>query len=440
LRNWKMSDEMKILERVGERVAGDLGDGPSADRREAQKRAFVSLAASGASRRGHRPILVFVGVAAAASVAALLVVGALFGVEPEEKPMPFWVGEGEEIGSAGKWVHARPGDEVPIRFDNGSRMELEEQSAARVVESTQEKVDVNLSTGKLKADIKGNGKTEWAVNAGPYKVSVLGTEFRVDWNASTSTLEVAVTRGKVLVQGGNLSEYGIKLEAGKRLVANGLDGSVAVEAIRDRELQVVAGAGAVEEVAEEPSASTTPRDGAAVVAGPVAQGRSAVGRKAASSEKGTPSWLDLAEERDYAGAVSAAEEEGIDALVEGLPRDDLWKLANAARYARRPMVSSKAYTAVRDRFPGTGKAATAAFMLGRMAIDDKASPEAARKWFSIYLDEAPGGPLAEEALGRLMDACDKSGRGEEAKRKARVYLSRYQDGIFAKLAESILQQ
>ena len=435
-----MSDEMKILKRVGQRVAGDLGDGPSAARCEAQKRAWLSHVGSSRERTGPSPVMIFAALSAAAGVAILIVLGTMVAGQPEEKPMAFWVGQVEEQGSAGKWVHAEQGSEVPIRFDNGSRMALEAQSAARVVESTQDKVDVNLSSGKLNADIKGNGRTSWIVNAGPYKVSVLGTEFDVDWNNTTSTLGVSVTRGKVLVQGGHLNEHGIRLVAGKRLIANGLDGSVALESI-GAGAQELASKGPEEEAVESiPQALEEEDDSLTETETPSVKVVGAgVGRVAIEDEKDA-AWIRLCDERDYKGAVSAAEEVGIDKLVGSLERDDLWKLASAARYAHRPAVSTRVYVAVRERFPGTPRAATSAFMLGRMALDEKASPEEARKWFSVYLDEAPSGPLAEEALGRLMDACDKSGREEEAERRARAYLSRYQDGLFAKLAKSILQE
>jgi hypothetical protein len=95
---------------------------------------------------------------------------------------------------------------------------------------------------------------------------------------------------------------------------------------------------------------------------------------------------------------------------------------------------------VRARFSWTPRAATAAFLLGRGEIDDGGSPEVARGWFETYLREANDGPLAEESLGRLMEACDKSGAQEDARRYAERYLSRYQDGLFAVLAKSILSR
>jgi TolA-binding protein len=144
--------------------------------------------------------------------------------------------------------------------------------------------------------------------------------------------------------------------------------------------------------------------------------------------------------RDYAAAVAAAEAEGIDALLGRLATEDLWDLANASRFAHRSDVARRSLLAFRARFSGTSRAATAAFLLGRNELDEGGSAGIARGWFETYLREASAGPFAEESLGRLMEACDKAGSVEDARRYAERYLSRYQDGQFALLAKSILSR
>jgi hypothetical protein len=144
--------------------------------------------------------------------------------------------------------------------------------------------------------------------------------------------------------------------------------------------------------------------------------------------------------RDYAAAIAAAESEGIDALLGRLGIEDLWDLANASRFAHRSDVARRSLLAVRARFSGAPRSSTAAFLLGRGELDDGGSPEIARGWFETYLREAGNGPLAEESLGRLIEACDKAGSEEDARRYAERYLSRYQDGLFAVFAKSILSR
>ena len=60
-----------------------------------------------------------------------------------------------------------------------------------------------------------------------------------------------------------------------------------------------------------------------------------------------------------------------------------------------------ALQALRRRFPGDPRARTAAFLLGRIALDLEHDPAGARAWFSTYLSEAPAGPLAGDARRRL---------------------------------------
>jgi ferric-dicitrate binding protein FerR (iron transport regulator) len=442
-----MPDDMRNLERMGERVAVELGDGPSEVRREAQKRALLSLVA--ASRpAGEGRILPNLMIAAAVLLAFALGAMLLYGWET---PLKFWVGEQETVGSEGSWVKASADAAVPIRFDNGSRLKLDARTAVRVVASNMEIVKVDLSKGLLHADVKRNGKTSWIISAGPYQVTVLGTTFSVDWDSDSSILGVSVNKGKVLVRGGHLSEHGIRVQAGKRLVANGDKGSVAMESILedsdtadDGELASAANTGSIGE-----SRPGRTDEGVEVretdqLIPPAAKGGASVAAKnpanTGTPKGNSPSWKDLSDAREFSAAVAAAKQQGLDELLATLDASDLWALANAARYAHDATVSARALLAVRERFAGSQRAFTAAFMLGRLKLDMEGNPTAATAWFETYLKEKPSGPLAEEALGRLIDACDKAGRKTEAVRNAEIYLSRYNGGLFTKLAKSILRK
>jgi transmembrane sensor len=441
-----MFDDTKTLERIGARVAEGLGEGVlSEDRRAIQRRAFLAAAltamdSASASDRRNR---VVVRIAAVAAV-ALIAIGAAALLPRGVKPLSFWVGDQRTAGSEGTWIESSGTREVPIVFDNGSRFDLRAETAVRVAAANTQRVAVDVSEGELFADIKHNEGTKWEVNAGPYRVTVLGTAFTVDWAASSGELVVAVSRGVVLVRGGNLSEYGLRVPAGKRLVVAGLDGRVAVEAID--------ASGAV----LEPRAKALPDDGTAAggeaptVSDDLAPVRPAVVEERASSTassaarpsgqkaKAPDVWKSFYAKRDYAAAVAAAETEGIESLIGRLGVDDLWCLANASRFAHRGDVARRVLLAVRARFSDTPRATTAAFLLGRSELEDRGNAEIARGWFETYLREARNGPLAEEALGRLVEACDKAGSEGDARRYAERYLSRYQDGLFAALAKSIL--
>jgi outer membrane protein assembly factor BamD (BamD/ComL family) len=56
----------------------------------------------------------------------------------------------------------------------------------------------------------------------------------------------------------------------------------------------------------------------------------------------------------------------------------------------------------------------------------------------VYLKEQPGGPLAREAQGRLMEALYRGGDRAGASRTAEAYLSANPSGPHARLARTLL--
>ncbi|MCC6556258.1 MAG: hypothetical protein IT372_25135, partial [Polyangiaceae bacterium] len=77
-----------------------------------------------------------------------------------------------------------------------------------------------------------------------------------------------------------------------------------------------------------------------------------------------------------------------------------------------------------------------AFLLGKLAADHLGAPGDAITWFQTYLDEEPGGGLAEQALGRLIELRRRSGDAAGARAAAEIYLRRYPDGAYASLAQA----
>ena len=123
------------------------------------------------------------------------------------------------------------------------------------------------------------------------------------------------------------------------------------------------------------------------------------------------SWKQLAQSEHYADALAAAEAENFDSVCRRASGHDLSLLANAARFAGSARRAEQAFRSVRSRFPSTHEAAMAAFTLGRIAYDDRHSYAEAAQWFESYLRDEPGGGLAREAAGRLIEA---SCRGQHA--------------------------
>lgn len=381
-----MKDE--TLSSIGERVAESMGTGPDTERLEAQKKAVQAL-----TRRKPR-WGVWAGAAAAAVILVLSVA-----LLRSERPMEFWVGAGLEKGAAGQWVEG----EATVRFGDGSVVEVGGESLARVVEASGQSVRLVLDHGRMELVVVDGGKATWSVVAGRYVVTVTGTEFSVSWDGES--LEVEVGRGEVLVQGpegkGTTVRAGDVLRLGRRPEPQ----PVVEEEIEEEAVEEVV---RVRKVAPKPVAPYMPR------------------------------WKQLAGDGEFAQAVQAAEDEGFEKLLANLGPSDLWELASAARYARQGEKALMAYEAYRKRFPSTKRAATATFLLGRVEMEIMSRPGKAAGWFSAYLDENPGGPLEEEALGRLINAHKKAGNAAAAHKASQSYLSKYPEGIFRDLAGAVL--
>ena len=94
---------------------------------------------------------------------------------------------------------------------------------------------------------------------------------------------------------------------------------------------------------------------------------------------------------------------------------ELLALADAGRFFGPSQRAVAALTALRQRFPGSPDAGTAAFTLGRIAFENEHDYGKAASWFETYMREQPSGPLMGDAFGRLMEARLRSGDGAGAR-------------------------
>ena len=115
-------------------------------------------------------------------------------------------------------------------------------------------------------------------------------------------------------------------------------------------------------------------------------------------------WLAALSGNRAADVIANAERSGLTTVLEQADGDDLWALANAARYAGRYSLASQALLAHRKRFPASERAREAALLLGRLHDGDPDGPGKAIGWYNLYLAEAREGANASDALGRKDDA------------------------------------
>jgi hypothetical protein len=151
------------------------------------------------------------------------------------------------------------------------------------------------------------------------------------------------------------------------------------------------------------------------------------------SPRAEVSWKALARAGKHKEAMDAAEAAGFSGEVARASSSELMALSDAARFAGRPARAKEALLALRKRFGARGQSA---FLLGKIAADQLRSPGEAAVWFETYLQEEPGGALAEQALGRLMEIRKRDAGA--ARLVAERYLARYPTGAYAALARSLV--
>jgi hypothetical protein len=296
-------------------------------------------------------------------------------------------------------------EEVPVSFSDGTLVSLGRDSRARVVRIDEHGAELALERGTLRATVVPRPDARWVVAAGPFEIRVTGTRFDASWDPVSERLRVAMEEGSVRVTGSCLSE--------------------------PRAL----GAGDVSEFSCAPKRTVAAPDPAPALPRPADP--EPAPRASTRAAPAAADWRELARESRFKDALVAAEGVGFSGLCARLGASDVLELGNVARLAGNPARAAEAYLAVRQRFAGSGNAASAAFQLGRIAFDGSRDYGSARRWFGAYLAEAPGGGLAQEALGRLMEAEHRSGDRAAARTSAERYLARFPGGAHAGLAQSL---
>jgi TolA-binding protein len=120
--------------------------------------------------------------------------------------------------------------------------------------------------------------------------------------------------------------------------------------------------------------------------------------------------------------------------------DELFAAANEARRRGDPQKSFELYTELSRRYPGTREETTSRVLLGRLLLDRGGDPTQALGLFTRYLDESPGGTLAEEArLGRAL-ALTRLGSAKEERQAWQQLLAFHPNSIHAERARKRLDE
>jgi hypothetical protein len=414
------------LRELGSAVAGISDRAAPADTLARARNAFVSGNAPSAP---HGPSTRSRWVPALAAAACLALAGVTVGAgwrlstPSQPAPISFSVGTSAAPGFVGDWVAAGADVPLPTRFSDGSELQLSPGARVRVTTTSATGADVLIERGSVHAAVAhphGDGTAHWAVRAGPFEVRVTGTTFDAAWDPMAETFELTMIEGRVLVTGPGLPPDRVVV-GGERLV------------VSVRDARMVLSSGRLVSMGPQ-AASVTMGPQAAPNPGPAEPAPINVEPQVAVVVAAAPAWKELATKGRYRDAFAAAEAAGFGAEVERAPAGDLLMLADAARFSGNPGRAREALLAARRRFGARGQSA---FLLGKIAADQQGSPGDAVQWFETYLREEPGGPLAEQALGRILDLSRRASP-EAGQRAAARYLARYPDGSYAALARSVV--
>lgn len=397
-----------LADRAGERLRTYQARELSADLSPFDAQGLVS----GARERGQRRRLRRMRLAVAASAVSVALLAGWVNLSSSQDAMSpafYSVNELEPTGDVNQIVYAGNGASE-LRF-SGAEVTLGEGGSLLVEELRAPGAAIRLQQGTLDCRVDPVAQGSWAVRAGAYVVRVVGTVFAVVWEPESGHFETNVTRGIVDVTGPGI-EGVRRLEAGASLVIEG----------RPQVAELPPEVEAVD-TAQGPEDTRVPEK----------KGREAPDAPA------TKGWRELARDGKFSESMAAVHAAGYERTVSMLSAAELLKLADVARMAGESGRASALLHQVRSRSAGSSSAAIAAYSLGTTAFDQQGNYSAAAGWFQTYLAEAPSGPLAREALGRLMEAQHRAGNRAQARQAAEKYQRLYPQGLHGPLAKRILR-
>jgi hypothetical protein len=410
----------KPLRDLGEKVAdaSDRAADPTTLARA--RRRFMAPAAAPRSRSRSR----LVGALAATLALGLFALGWRHRDhdhdhthDHEPAALAFEVGAPAARGAVGEWVAA--GDApVGLRFTDGTAVTLASGGRLRVTEADAAGASLLIERGSLHAVVVHAGSaTRWSILAGPFAIRVTGTAFDAAWDPATETLRVHMDEGVVRVEGPAVPPERTVV-AGEDFIISARDGRASLTMAPPA---VVPLASPTDSLPAAPSIAAEPA-------------RIASTSSTSSSIAAPPAWKALAAAGKYRDALEAAEKTGFQGQIDRASASDLLLLADAARFAGKPARAREALLAYRSR---PGPRGATAFLLGKIAADQSGASADAVTWFETYLREAPGGALAEQALGRLLEVQRRRDPAAASALAAR-YLATYPSGAFAVLARSLV--
>jgi hypothetical protein len=331
----------------------------------------------------------------------------------------------------GGYLRASGNAAVKLAFSEGSEFVLTPGTRGRLRSVSAEGARMAIESGTAHFQITPDDDHRWWVEVGPFLVTVKGTVFTVCWDPERERFELRLRRGRVDVSG-PVSDGNLALRAGQRLVVDLAKGETRItddqperaptEGVKETELAAAPGSSA-------PAAAGTDKPAEPI---PSVSGEPSSDKQAKHERR----WTDDLANGNWDRILEDVERAGVGATLNTASSEELFALADAARYRRRPELARAALLAQRRRFPGSPRAL---FLLGRVEESRGGGMAQAITWYDEYLARAPTGAYAAEALGRKMTITSKAGGPAQARPLAEEYLRRFPKGSYAGSARAILR-
>jgi len=327
---------------------------------------------------------------------------------------------------------------IKLSFNEGTQFLLMPGSRGRLRAVDKEGARIAIEQGTASFRVTPSSDRRWLVEVGPFLVTVRGTVFTVFWDASSERFELRLRQGRVVVSG-PVSGGDIALRGGQRLVVSLPKAETLITEEKPEE-------SAGEPVGAPASrAAPTPTERPPSAARPSAVTDRATARNAAATPAASTlakidddrRWSDKLASGHWDRILEEVERAGVRVTLEKAPSEDLFALADAARYGRRASLARAALLAERRRFPGSPRSLDAAFLLGRVEESTERGRHRAIEWYDEYLAHAPTGAYVAEALGRKMILTDELEGVASARPVAEEYLRRFPRGSYAGSARAL---
>ena len=345
----------------------------------------------------------------------------------EAATLAYWVNGGTVL--EGGYLRESGHAGMNVMFNEGSSLALTPGTRSRLRVVDRDGAHVAIERGKGSFQVAHKINRRWLVDVGPFLVTVTGTVFTVSWDPVSEEFDLRLREGSVVVSG-PVSAGEIALRAGQRLVAN----LAKVETVITEETPEQASS-------DPPSAPPAPAATSPGLHPPAPRLSPApVASKASTPATlaGDHQWNRKLARGQWDRILLEANRIGVAATLSEASSEDLFALANAARYRHRFDLARSALLAERRRFSGSPRTLEAIYLLGRVEESRETGTAQAIVWYDEYLTRSPTGPLVGEALGRKMTLTDKLEGPARARSLAEEYLRRFPKGNYAGSARELL--